>query len=48
MISEKRQVYLDSVSNNIENQLMDLLLEDSEIVYICNNIKNHCCKCKNE
>ena len=41
-MNEKRQVYLDSISNNIENQLMDLLLDDDEIVYIVENIKERC------
>ena len=43
-MNEKRQIYLDSVSNNIENQLMDLLLDDDEIIYVLDVIKNRCTK----
>lgn len=43
-MNEKRQSYLDNISYEIENQLMDLLLDDNEIIYIVNNIKNRCAK----
>ena len=41
-MNESRQNYLDNISNQIENQLIDLCLDDNEIIYICNNIKKHC------
>ena len=41
-MNESRQNYLDSVSNQIENQLSDLCLDYDEIIYVCNNIYKHC------
>lgn len=39
-LSEKRQMFLDNVSCNIENQLLDILDDDNEIRYVLKNILN--------
>ena len=41
-LTEKRQNYLDNVAINIENQLAEMLLDDDEISYVCDEIKNRC------
>ena len=41
-ISDEQKIYLDGISNHIENELSDLSLENEEIIYVCKTIINNC------